>query len=268
MDEFRALEAENRILDNNFQDLEFQLAEMIIKREHSMISNVTALQKRLLDLERELEHADRILTDKYLKLEFMNTEHGKQQDEESIVSADKSQMEEQLNEMKREIEQNTYNLEVLQNERNEALTSMKSRETYLSMSNKPLPKGWMNDRDSHLEEREALLDALEAEKEKLEVAKTEFANLQLNHFTGTNINPDEMRRALSAELKYTDIDPFQEAIEQELEYRKSLKRELEEAKAAAKTVKSYRDRVVERHQQQFELASLQARLEALHENCK
>lgn len=254
-----ALEAENRVLNNLFQDLEFQLEEMRLKHE-----NLTGLKKRLRDLEIEMKYADFLLKERQLDLEFIDNEIEKiQADEESIDI--KSRIQAQVDQMNQEIEQNKDNLEVLHNEEREALLHIRDRENRLSMLHKPLPKGWAEDRDSHMEEKEALQDALEYEKEKLRAAEIELEKLQMNRFDGTDVDGNEVVKALAAELRYIRTDPIHEAINSELEYRETLKRELDAAKLAAKSVKKYRDMVVKRHERQFELASLQSRLESLHE---
>lgn len=262
MDEIRRLEAENRVLENNFQDLEFQLEEMRVKNE-----NLSTLKKRLRDLEIELEYANFLVEQKQLDLEFIDAEIEKLQADEESTDA-KARLQEQLEEMNQEIEQNRANLEVLQNEERAAMENIRDRERNFesAISNKPLPNGWIEDRDSHMEKREELSSALEHEKEMLNEVKMEFEKLQKDRFEGTDMDGEEVLRALTAELMYTKIDPIHNAINCELEYRETLERELEMAKHAAKSVKKYRDRVIERHELQFELASLQSRLESLQEH--
>lgn len=271
----RRAEAENRVLENRFRDLEFELEEQRItndllrKKQPVRVesSEVVELKKSLQKIETELMDSIAIrdytsfqLSERKADLAFLNREIAALKSVN--VSDEQGRLEEQIEATTREIELVTGNLAVLEKEEQDAAEAVKSRQVTISqgVQAKQLPKDWSYEKSEMLEQSRSLQDDLQHEMEIQKELMDELDNVVKGP---VSVNEEELKWALAAELMIAEKNDVQMAIDAELALRQELEAELAEVRADAEAIKRHRDEVVHRHQMQYALAAQTDRLKAL-----
>lgn len=271
----RRAEAENRVLENRFRDLEFELEEQKItndllrKKQPVRVesSEVVELKKSLQKIETELidsiairDYTSFQLSERKADLAFLNREIAALKS--GNVSDEQGRLEEQIEATTREIELVTGNLAVLEKEEQDAAEAVKSRQVTLSqgVQAKQLPKDWSYEKSEMLEQSRSLQDDLQHEMEIQKELMDELDNVVKGP---VSVNEEELKWALAAELMIAEKNDVQMAIDAELALRQELEAELAEVRADAEAIKRHRDEVVNRHQMQYALAAQTDRLKAL-----
>ena len=294
------LEAENRLLTINLEDLEFSLEEETVKKEFlkkqesqngnkndendetnqkshfnvdELKQTVYDLTKQKKDLESRVNYSKYRYEEKKADFEFMQLEISELKSINSSVD-EQQLLEKQLSEMEEELRTNGERLTILLNEEKNANDSIKAREDSIKNS-KSLYNGkhsvqnnWEEERSEVQQRRKQVKHKIAKLEEKEKETNDHLTALKSQFYFELGVDEKELKKAIFAEIEFNTNQTFmnlQNAIATEIEYNNILENELNEVRNATNYIKKYREICFQRGRNQYELESSRKRLELLQE---
>jgi hypothetical protein len=234
-------------------------------------TDLTDRLRKLTDGERDLQierkYSDFLLSEKRADFAFFEAESlstdGRDEDEEI------ARLEQEIRELDGELVQQTNVLRFSEQTEDQLLNEYQQRSAGFTVPGARAPSDdWEREKELMEKERDDMRKAVDREVAAQRDAQNKLDGLQKNLFGGSGIDEADIRKALAAHLEFGAslvFDNLNTAIEAELACEAELKMEVAQARRAADLMKTWQEEVVERHRQQYELATGRPRLQALQE---
>jgi hypothetical protein len=283
------LEAQVRILERRLADRKFQIEELQITNEMLQAdldslrsqnrgppgessSDLTRRLRKLTDRERDLqierEYSDFLLSEKRADFAFFEAESlaaESPDDEEQEIA----RLEREIRELEGELAKQAKVLRFSEQTEDELQREYRERSANFTVPPARAPSDdWEREKELMERERDDMRMAVGREIAAQREAQNRLEKLQTNLFSGSGIEEADIKKALAAHIEFGAslvINNLMAAIEAELACEAELKLEVAQARRAADLVKTWQEEVVERHKQQYELATRRPRLQALRE---